>query len=123
MSRPDEVIRPRQVEPPLHIAAPGGPQAGISAVTDDDLRNLPVGEIRQREQALPATPTGRCRVPGAGDDVSDRGVQAVCADQQISFGRTAVAEFDPRAIVAGAATDHCDHAGVIADTFGRKAFQ
>src|SRR5882757_11432425 len=85
----DEAVRPRQVEPPLHLGASGRPQAKVSLLADSEQCNALICDVRKSGQSLPATPTGRLCASGA-DDVSNLRVQAIRTDQQISFGRAAV---------------------------------
>ena len=96
-SRPDEVRRPRQVEPPLQIGSSSGPQANASVLADNDVRDVLLGDVGKGDQSLPAAPAGRLRRLRA-DDIANHRVQAVCTDQKIPFGEAAVVELDPRSV-------------------------
>ena len=120
--RPDEVGRPRQVEPPLQLGTSRRPQAKVPALADDDVCDVlvgDIGEIGKTDQSLPAAPACRLCMFGA-DDVSNHRVQAVGTDQQIAFGRGAVFELDPHPVARAV---NSDRASVESDAFSRKAFQ
>src|SRR5260370_24015274 len=93
----DEVGRPWQIEPPLHIRTSSRPQAKASVLADNHLCDVLVGDVWKGDQSLPAAPAGRLRGLRA-DDASNLGAQAIRTDQQISFGRAAVFELYPNSV-------------------------
>jgi len=95
---PDEVRRPRQVEPPLQTRSACGPQANASVLTDNDSCDVLVGHVGNRDQALPAAPAGR-RGGLCAEEVANHRVQAVRADQKVSFSEAAVVEINPYPVV------------------------
>src|SRR5262249_56421302 len=95
----DEAVRPRQVEPPLHIGAAGRPQAEVSVLTDDEECDVFVGDVRKRRESLPTAPARRLRVTGT-DDVADLRMQAVSTDHQIPRCGSPVLDLDPHPAAA-----------------------
>src|ERR1700722_9579777 len=55
----NEIVRPRQVETPLHVVAAGRPHAGVPVLADDDVSDLPVDDLRKTDETLPAAPACR----------------------------------------------------------------